>query len=99
MRNYTDENLWGPYLGDGKATVDWERIEAVMIVLGYNLKLFSESTHGIFRPVWRDPFKGVSPQSFEPTLTKKSVPARPSNVKDPYNISGTWMRVGGDCIL
>jgi hypothetical protein len=94
MRNYTDDNFWGPFLDDGTATVDWERVEAIMLVLGYNLNMFSNDTHGLFRPVWVDPFRGANPGSFAPiSLTKGQVPEGPKNTLDPYNITGTWMRV------
>ncbi|CZT08132.1 uncharacterized protein RCO7_09546 [Rhynchosporium graminicola] len=32
LRNYTEENLWGPYI-DRLATADWEKLEASMVVL------------------------------------------------------------------
>ncbi|CZS93906.1 uncharacterized protein RAG0_03960 [Rhynchosporium agropyri] len=32
LRNYTEENLWGPYI-DRLATADWEKLEAIMVVL------------------------------------------------------------------
>ncbi|KAG0651365.1 hypothetical protein D0Z07_1591 [Hyphodiscus hymeniophilus] len=79
LRNYTAGNLWGPYKDDGLCTVDWERLEAVMIVLGHNLKNFTENTRGLFGPVWNIPWLGASPDSFSPMA--------------PFNVSGTWMRV------
>lgn len=94
MRNYTDENFWGPFKEDGRATVDWERMEAVMIILGYNMKNYTESMHGIYPPLWRDPFRGASPGSFEPlSVTKREAPLGPCNEEDPYNVTGTWHRV------
>lgn len=95
LRNYNEEtNLWGPYR-DAKATADWERLEAIMVVLGHNLRMFTENTHGIFKPLWSVPWRGASPDSFSPmTLGKlREQPAPPADALDPYNISGTWMRV------
>lgn len=65
-----------------------------MVVLGYNLNMFSKDTHNIFKPIWVHPFRGANAQSFDPmTVTKRAVPAGPKEENDPYNISGTWMRV------
>ncbi|TVY73276.1 hypothetical protein LSUE1_G009103 [Lachnellula suecica] len=94
LRNYTDGNFWGPYHDDGQATVDWEKMEAVMIILGHNLRMFVERTRNSFRHVWRDPWFGASPDSFRPiSVTCLEQPAPPMEALDPYNISGTWMRV------
>lgn len=95
LRNYDEaRNLWGPY-EDHHAKVDWERLEAIMVVLGHNLRMFTENTHGIFKPLWSVPWHGSSPDSFSPlTLGKlREQPAPPMDAMDPYNISGTWMRV------
>lgn len=94
LRNYTEENLWGPFLSDSVASVDWERIEAVMLVLGYNLMMFTESTWGIFKPLWTVPFSGVSPESFRSVpLSSTGTPSPPANALDPYNVTGSYMRV------
>lgn len=44
LRNYTGGNLWGPYMDDGRATVDWERIEAIMVIIEHNVKLYEIET-------------------------------------------------------
>jgi len=41
LRNYNYENLWGPFQSDGLATVDWERIEAIMVILNHNVSLYT----------------------------------------------------------
>jgi hypothetical protein len=67
LRNYREETMWGPYLPDGRAGVDWEKLEAVMIVLGHNLRVFTEQANGgVFGPrnVWREPWVGASPGSY-----------------------------------
>jgi hypothetical protein len=96
LRNYRQESFWGPYLPDCNATVDWEKMEAVMIVLGHNLRMFTEQTHSVFGPrsIWREPWIGASPDSYEPVSIKgMQIPVAPGGIVDPYNITGTWMRV------
>jgi len=40
------------------------------------------------------PFDGANPNSFIPaSITDLSEPAPPTNADDPYNITGTYMRV------
>lgn len=63
LREYTDGTLWGPFHDDGLQRVDWEKVEAVMVVLGYNLHLFAQRTD-IFGPIWRTPWEGASPHSY-----------------------------------
>ena len=94
LRNYKTETFWGPFLPDSAASVDWEKMEAVMIVLGHNLRMFTEQGHGIFGPqgIWREPWIGASPDSYFPAI-KTLPPFIKSNMEDPYNISGTWIRV------
>ena len=94
LRNYTEETLWGPYLPDGNAGVDWEKIEAVMLVLGHNMETFTEQTHGIFKPLWTEAFSGATPDSYESiSMPQVETPLTPPPFEDPYNIQGTWMRV------
>lgn len=95
LRNYNQDNMWGPYKDDGLATADWERLEAIMVVLGHNLRMFTENTHGIFKPLWSVPWHGASPDSYSPMMLGRlrEQPAPPVDALDPFNISGTWMRV------
>ncbi|PSS21933.1 hypothetical protein M430DRAFT_136661 [Amorphotheca resinae ATCC 22711] len=94
LRNHSDASLWGPYRDDPVLTVDWEKMEAIMMILAHSLRLFTDRTKGRFKPVWNVPFKGVSPDSFVPiSLKRYQQPAPPVDARDPYNISGTWFRV------
>jgi hypothetical protein len=95
LRNYKEESLWGPYLEDGKASVDWEKVEAVMIVLGWKLRVFTEQRDGVFGPrsVWREPWVGASPGSYEPVGPKCMEMKLEEGIVDPYGVTGTWMRV------
>ena len=51
LRNYTTGTHWGPFLDDGTQRVDWEFLEAIMIVLGYNIKT-SDECAGHCRDLW-----------------------------------------------
>jgi hypothetical protein len=64
LRQYTDATLWGPFRDDGSHRVDWEKLEAIMIVLGWNLKEFTKRSDGRFPMIWDEPFVGATPQSF-----------------------------------
>jgi hypothetical protein len=44
--------------------VDWEKVESIMIVLDYNLQLFSDRMSGRFGPFWVVPFAGIAEGSF-----------------------------------
>lgn len=102
LRTYTEETMWGPFLDDGSGFVDWEKVEAIFVVLGFNLEQLSDRTQrsgGIqFPRMWNRPFHGVTPGSYE-TPTEEPltgmVPRPLSSVinEDPYNVTGTWMRV------
>ena len=103
LRNYTEDNFWGPFKNDGYVrystemfgaltdswrrlfSADWERLEAIMIVLGHNLKMFMEDTHAMVEPLWQVPWLGASPDTFAsgPALNKlKKQPAPPPNALD-----------------
>ena len=96
LRQHTTGTLWGPFLDDGSQRVDWEKIEAIMIILDHNMKLSSESRHRSedMRDVQSKPFVGASPKSFvSPPTSIPMEPPLPLEAQDPYNITGTWMRV------
>lgn len=96
LRNYTDKTEWGPFRDDGSMRVDWEMVEAIMIVLGYNARVFGERTGGRFTPgVWNEPFSGIgrSGLSVSCLSTLPNEPDIPLELKDPYSISGAWMRI------
>ncbi|MCJ1473819.1 hypothetical protein MMC13_002470 [Lambiella insularis] len=95
LRNYTPDTLWGPFRDDGSECVDWEKVEAIMVVIGYNIRLFSERTNNHFKPIWTVPFEGAAPNSYQSLqpLRLQNEPKPPVDLLDPYNITGTWMRV------
>jgi hypothetical protein len=100
LRQYTDKSFWGPFLDDGSQGVDWEKMEAIMVVLGHNLRTFSERSHGVFEPTWTDAFSGATPDSYRaPSPPKLERSLVSLDLNDPYNVTGTWMRVSKSRVL
>ena len=65
LREYSAAlNKWGPFKHDGKCGVDWEKVEAIMIVLGHNMQQFSIRSNGLFPMVWDRPFEGAYPETY-----------------------------------
>ena len=96
LRQHTEATIWGPFLDDGTLDVDWEKLEAIMIILDYNMKRSTEERAflGDTMPVQDKPFTGVTPNSFvSPSPSLPMEPALPLEAQDPYNVTGTWMRV------
>ena len=105
LRRYNDYNQWGPFLDDGTFSVDWEKVQCVMIVLRHNLRAFTERAHGLphgprhlEKPEF--PFLGTAPNSYKsgpscPAHEAMQVkePTPPLASQDPYNVTGTWRRV------
>ena len=106
LRQYTDHTLWGPFLDDGSQNVDWEKVEAIMLVLGFNLNKFFDRSGGRFPKIWDTPFEGATPKSYvtpppvagptkdldeEISVIRELAPSIDS--LDPYSVTGTWMRV------
>jgi hypothetical protein len=103
LRSYTTGTLWGPFSNDGRRLVDWEMMEAVMIVLGHNLNASRECTM-LGKGIWAQPFAGAMPYSYVasgpprrlvqgPRPKVPPAPELPLGFDDPYGISGTWMRI------
>jgi hypothetical protein len=85
LRQYTERTGWGPFMNDGSFNVDWEKVEAILIVLGHNIgsrRLVAR----IFGEVWDSPFSGSFANSFmaPPPRDITSLEAR-----DPYGVTGT----------
>ena len=117
LRRYTEESFWGPFRPDGSQRVDWERLEAIMLVIQYNLRQFYERTSKRFPLLWHNPWAGIAPRSFvspvdwrtrkreRDAIAKEAGEEKSEEelaeeaheeemrTKDPYNITGTWMRV------
>ncbi|RSM18436.1 hypothetical protein CDV31_002761 [Fusarium ambrosium] len=89
MREYTENTRWGPFLADGSDGVDWEKVEAILVVLSNNVgprRMVSQ----IFGEIWDKPFSGSWPDSFKvpPPRDITSLEAR-----DPYGVTGTWRQI------
>ncbi|THW10526.1 hypothetical protein D6D25_07586 [Aureobasidium pullulans] len=97
LRRYTEESFWGPFKSDGSQNVDWEKVEAIMVVLGYNMRLFNRRAPHVFEPIWETPFNGASPNSYVSAppkgLVREPSPPGDLDMQDPYGITGEWMRV------
>lgn len=105
LRQYTDGSFWGPFKSDGSQDVDWEKMEAIMVVLGYNLRMFRDRERVSIDPIWDRPWYGAQPNSFVPqpdsyflrtkntAISKALVEPSPLDELDPFGISGMWMRV------
>ena len=96
LRRYTEANLWGPFMDDYSQDADWEKLEALMVLLDYSLKDYAEAFEydKTVIPRWDVPFAGASPHSFvSPPLTIPREPKLPLEAQDPYNITGTWRRI------
>lgn len=92
---------------DGSHRVDWEKVEAIMIVLGFNLRRFTDRSDGRFPLVWKHPFVGATPGSYKtpPRIApseKKEFDEDAGVIRelalnldalDPYGVTGSWMRV------
>lgn len=89
LRQFTQNTGWGPFKDDGTFNVDWEKVEAILIVLGHNIGARRQIAR-IFAEVWDSPFSGSFRNSFmaPPPRDITSLEAR-----DPYGVTGTWYRV------
>jgi hypothetical protein len=103
LRNYTDKNEWGPFRDDGTMRVDWEMIESIMIVIGYNSCFCAHTVSNRLRPPWFAPLDGVIPMvddrmglnvpKYAALIQQPNIPLQ---MKDPYGVEGIWSRVGSD---
>ncbi|KAI1779607.1 hypothetical protein F4818DRAFT_146314 [Hypoxylon cercidicola] len=71
LRQYTDNTKWGPFADDATDRVDWEKVEAIMLVIGANLRKLGLTKFPVCRNVWETPFAGTWPQSYKalPTIS------------------------------
>ncbi|KAJ2983371.1 hypothetical protein NUW58_g6262 [Xylaria curta] len=94
LRQYTQENKWGPFLDDGTMNVDWEKVEAIMIVLGANIDDLGLSRKKLCEAFCSVPFAGTWPNSWKsPPIPSTPRELDPVEHLDPYGITGVWLRV------
>ncbi|KAI1324165.1 hypothetical protein F5Y16DRAFT_381743 [Xylariaceae sp. FL0255] len=108
LRQYNMENKWGPFMDDGTMDVDWEKVEAVMIVIGANMAGLPSSP--MYEGFCSIPFAGTWPGSWKDGRLSSSSPGSPLlhspgsppdtqpsasllDERDPYGVSGLWLRV------
>ncbi|ETS82573.1 hypothetical protein PFICI_04449 [Pestalotiopsis fici W106-1] len=97
LRQYTERTHWGPFMDDGSNRTDWEKVEAIMLVLGSNLNRLGLNRFPICKNFWDVPFAGVWPGAYMPLpileREKGSNKEGRDQLDDPYGITGTWLRV------
>jgi hypothetical protein len=97
LRNYTDANGWGPFRDDGSFYVDWEKIESIMLVLGYSSSICCRRFMTRFRPPWENALDDIVPTEKEllpayPLQLIKEIDV-PLELRDPYAVSGIYSRL------
>jgi hypothetical protein len=92
LREYTDATRWGPFMNDGSERVDWEKVEAIQIVLRKNMSIKLLEASPLFPGFWRSPFAGSWAGSYSPWPLGELEDSELKR-RDPYGISGTWLRV------
>ncbi|KAI0132050.1 hypothetical protein BJ170DRAFT_229096 [Xylariales sp. AK1849] len=94
LRQYGEQTRWGPFMDDGSDRTDWEKVEAIMLVLGANLKRLGLNHFPICKNFWETPFAGVWPGSYMalPMLEREEGQSEQA-LEDPYGVTGTWLRV------
>jgi len=92
LRQHTEATRWGPFAADGSGRVDWEKVEAVLLVLRSNMRDKGLDGFRLFANLWNAPFVGSWPHSYRPRppLRERSE----LDERDPYGVAGTWLRVG-----
>lgn len=88
IRQYTAQTRWGPFMNDGSDRVDWEKVEAILIVLGNNV--YTKKLTRLFSDIWDNPFSGSWKGSF---ISSPSPDITSLDAMDPYGVTGTWYRV------
>lgn len=86
IRLSTQAAHFGPFLDDGSDGIDWEKVEAIIIVLGAKMRQIRVSR--LFPDICHGPFSGSWAQSFVPPPEPGLVPS----ASDPYGVTGTWYR-------
>ncbi|KAH6856798.1 hypothetical protein B0I37DRAFT_403282 [Chaetomium sp. MPI-CAGE-AT-0009] len=102
LREYTTGTKWGPFLDlgeeeDAEVKVDWEKVEAILVVLGGNIRCKGLERFPIFWHFWGKPFAGSWHGSYIP-WSKNREKGEEEEIKeldllDPYGVAGTWLRV------
>lgn len=89
LRQYTTKTRWGPFRNDDTDRVDWEKVEAIWIVISKNV-MSQWPQAEIFDEIFDTPFFGSFPRSFAFTASPELTDL---DAQDPYGITGSWYRV------
>ncbi|KAG9786579.1 hypothetical protein ABEF93_004385 [Exophiala dermatitidis] len=89
LRRYTDGNMWGPFMDDGSQRVDWEKVQAIMIVIAYNHRLYTER-RGLAGPLPAVLFAGIASSS-----SSSSAPSPPSSSSSSSSSPSTAAAAAG----
>ncbi|KAK4244563.1 hypothetical protein C7999DRAFT_35078 [Corynascus novoguineensis] len=100
LREHTPGTKWGPFLEEeeGKGVrVDWEKVEAILVVLGTDIRCKGLERFPIFWYFWGSAFAGTWGGSYIP-WSKDKEQGKDGEVKeldrmDPYGVAGSWLRV------
>lgn len=65
-------------------------LEAIMIVLSYNIKSKGLHRLPVFQQFWNAPFPGCWANSYIPMPSHRV--AKDIELEDPYDVTGTWLR-------
>ena len=96
IQQYSMNNRWGPFQSDYSNDADWEKLQAIAILVVLNVSSLewndSQGTAIIDR--WNVPFSGVIPGSFRsPRPYTHCEDPSVFDKDDPYGITGTWDRI------
>lgn len=101
LRQYTPRTKWGPFMDDDTGRVDWEKLEAIAIVIAKNVN-FRWPGAEIFDHIFTSNFYGSFPRSFsyeEGAKEDIDFGDKDLDEKDPYGVTGYWYRVRCDVPL
>lgn len=95
LRQYTPRTKWGPFMDDDTGRVDWEKLEAITIVIAKNV-VFRWPNAEVFEFIFGTNFYGSYPNSFayqEGCEKQLDFGDKELDEKDPYGVTGYWYRV------
>ena len=93
LRQYTEQSKWGPFMNDGSMNVDWEKVEAILLVLGDNMYNLGISALPIAKTFCAVPFAGTWSHSWRNHCLAPPRELESQEHLDPYGITGVWLRV------
>ncbi|KAJ4420793.1 hypothetical protein N0V85_000460 [Neurospora sp. IMI 360204] len=86
LREYTLRTKWGPFRADGSGKVDWEKMEAILLVLRTNIKLKELDRIPMVGNVWNTPFAGYYTDFFSFNFPDDNMPCPESMPRPPLDV-------------